>query len=347
MKIVSEQVLFDTDGNKIEAHGGSIITVNGKYYLYGENKEGVYGKNEKGRWLKWHSGIKLYSSIDLVSWKYEGYVQEATNDPWNPFFPSFIMDRPHIIFNKKTNKFVCWVKSSFDIFCNTGFSILIGDSLLNMEYKGMIFSKQGNVGDFDLFEDEGKGYVVMAVKDHMVLQELNDTYTDFGERFSNHLLFEKNYPPFVREAPCFFTRNGRKFIITSGTTGYYPNRTIGYDITDMHGEWKELGYTCVDDKKKNSFHSQFSSVFKHPTKDLYIAIGDRWINDPGIEQIDYEELFERVYEPQERGEEWDKLAKKLNSVSKEDLTKATYLWLPIQFDDKGNPYLVYKKEWEF
>ncbi|MBQ8356529.1 MAG: hypothetical protein IJX39_01840 [Clostridia bacterium] len=48
----------------------------------------------------------------------------------------------------------------------------------------------------------------------------------------------------TREAPAYFEHNGRKFIITSGTTGYFPNPTVGYDVTDLHGEWKDLGLTC-------------------------------------------------------------------------------------------------------
>lgn len=343
MLIESENVLLDTEGNKIEAHGGSIIQVGDTFYLYGESKEGITGKDLNGHWVKWHAGIKLYSSKDLKNWKYEGYVQEPSKESWNPFNPIFIMDRPHIIFNKKTNKFVCWVKSGYDIFCNTGFSILVGDSLLNMEYKGMIFHKEGNVGDFDLFEENGKGYIVVAMKNYVILSELNDDYTNWGEKSSKHL--QKTYPPFCREAPCFFRRNGRMFILTSGTTGYYPNRTIAYEITDLHGEWREIGYTCVDDKKSSSFHSQFSSVFKIPGKDQYIAIGDRWINDSGIEDIDFETLFEDVYKP-ERGPDWDAKVKKLNGVSKENVSLATYLWLPIQFNEKDEPYITFQKTWE-
>ncbi|UKI35159.1 MAG: hypothetical protein L6V93_13110 [Clostridiales bacterium] len=30
---------LDTEGKRIQAHGGSIMYTNGKYYLYGENKE--------------------------------------------------------------------------------------------------------------------------------------------------------------------------------------------------------------------------------------------------------------------------------------------------------------------
>lgn len=38
------QVWLDTNGNRIQAHGGSLIYLDGVYYWYGENKE----KNGQG-----------------------------------------------------------------------------------------------------------------------------------------------------------------------------------------------------------------------------------------------------------------------------------------------------------
>ena len=39
------RVWLDTNGNRIQAHGGSVIYINGTYYWYGENKEKTDGKN--------------------------------------------------------------------------------------------------------------------------------------------------------------------------------------------------------------------------------------------------------------------------------------------------------------
>ena len=33
------EVWLDTNGNRIHAHGGSVIFIDGTYYFYGENKE--------------------------------------------------------------------------------------------------------------------------------------------------------------------------------------------------------------------------------------------------------------------------------------------------------------------
>lgn len=42
------QVWLDTEGKRIQAHGGSVIYVDGSYYFYGENKEKTDGKMESG-----------------------------------------------------------------------------------------------------------------------------------------------------------------------------------------------------------------------------------------------------------------------------------------------------------
>ena len=34
---------YDTDGKRIQAHGGSIIFINDTFYWYGENKDGITG----------------------------------------------------------------------------------------------------------------------------------------------------------------------------------------------------------------------------------------------------------------------------------------------------------------
>ena len=39
------QKWLDTEGKPIQAHGGSILTVDGVFYWYGENKEKTDGKN--------------------------------------------------------------------------------------------------------------------------------------------------------------------------------------------------------------------------------------------------------------------------------------------------------------
>ena len=52
--------LLDTNGKRVQAHGGSIFYENGTYYFYGENKEyTTYGSDI------WTYGVRAYASRDL------------------------------------------------------------------------------------------------------------------------------------------------------------------------------------------------------------------------------------------------------------------------------------------
>lgn len=101
------QVWLDTEGKRIQAHGGSVIYVDGIYYWYGENKEFTDGTNDI-----WTYGIRFYRSNDLYNWEDLGLViPPDTEDEKSPLNPTNCMlDRPHIIYNKRTKKYVCWVK---------------------------------------------------------------------------------------------------------------------------------------------------------------------------------------------------------------------------------------------
>ena len=58
------QKWLDANGNLIQAHGGSVLFHEGKFYWYGENKE--HTTVETGLW---HQGVRCYSSTDLYNWQ--------------------------------------------------------------------------------------------------------------------------------------------------------------------------------------------------------------------------------------------------------------------------------------
>lgn len=101
------QVWLDTEGKRIQAHGGSVFYENGTYYWYGENKEYTTGKNGIWTW-----GIRCYTSTDLYNWEDKGLIiQPNLENEKSSLNPKTVMlDRPHIIYNKETKKYVCWMK---------------------------------------------------------------------------------------------------------------------------------------------------------------------------------------------------------------------------------------------
>lgn len=89
----------DTNGEHINAHGGGILYKEGTYYWYGEHK----GKDSKAR-----VGVTVYSSKDLYNWKNEGVALAVTNNPDSEITNGCVIERPKVIYNKKTGKYVMW-----------------------------------------------------------------------------------------------------------------------------------------------------------------------------------------------------------------------------------------------
>lgn len=92
----------DTDGNHINAHGGGILKYKGTWYWFGESR---LPGTEKDRT---NYGVGCYSSKDLVTWKNEGLALRVINDTTSLLQPGCVIERPKVLHNKKTGKFVMW-----------------------------------------------------------------------------------------------------------------------------------------------------------------------------------------------------------------------------------------------
>jgi hypothetical protein len=92
----------DDNGIHINAHGGGILFHEGVYYWFGEHKiEGPAGN-------KAHVGVHVYSSRDLYNWRDQGIALPVSDGPASPISRGCILERPKVIYNEQTGKFVMW-----------------------------------------------------------------------------------------------------------------------------------------------------------------------------------------------------------------------------------------------
>jgi len=98
----------DTRGEIINAHDGGIIFVNGKYYWYGLALRALGQDKGENNGAATTIGINLYSSKDLYEWKYEGVILTTSKNASSQLLSPMRLERPKIIYNKKTKKFVMW-----------------------------------------------------------------------------------------------------------------------------------------------------------------------------------------------------------------------------------------------
>lgn len=96
------QIWPDKEGKHINAHGGGIIYFNDTYYWFGEYR---LPRTEKD---KSRYGVSCYSSKDLMNWKNEGLALKVINDTASILNPGCVIERPKVIYNKMTGKFVMW-----------------------------------------------------------------------------------------------------------------------------------------------------------------------------------------------------------------------------------------------
>lgn len=336
------QVWLDTNGNRIHAHGGSIFVEDGIYYWYGENKE--FTDPDKNIW---HWGVRCYASTDLYNWEDKGLIiPPEPDDPNSSLHPSACMDRPHILYNQRTGKYVCWLK----IMGKDGTqseTVLTADHLLGPYTK----VREGlrplgmSAGDFDLaVAPDGKGYYFFErVHSETIIADLTDDYTNVTGYYSTH--FVRHRPPFTREGTAHFVRKDKHYLLTSGTTGYYPNPSEIAVADTWHGPYTVLGTPHPADPTRTSFHSQVSCVFKVPgKKDLYIALADRWVPE-GTDTLDYNVYGPVVEMLSDPDYPRDKIPMEvLASMPKENTRLADYVWLPISFEGDV-PRIDWKDEW--
>ena len=99
--ICSGAIWPDDKGVHINAHGGGVLYHEGTYYWYGENKSDSTSNAMVG--------VMCYSSPNLTDWKNEGVALAVErNDTASDIIQGCIIERPKVIYNEKTKKFVMW-----------------------------------------------------------------------------------------------------------------------------------------------------------------------------------------------------------------------------------------------
>jgi hypothetical protein len=91
------KVWRDVEGNPIQAHGGGILVFGNMYYWFGED-----------RTPDLHSSVACYSSTNLMDWKRQGVALWRRDLPKANRHRVFV-ERPKVIYNPRTKKFVMWM----------------------------------------------------------------------------------------------------------------------------------------------------------------------------------------------------------------------------------------------
>lgn len=346
---------LDTDGKPIQAHGGQVqkFTIDGqaKWYWIGEDKTDGYRPC---------GGIRMYVSEDLYHWKDEGVIlktMETMEDFDSPYFRNLyghlalkekekifvdldknncVIERPKMIYNKKTGKYVIWFHAdgrfagSREDYGKAKAGVAVGDSptgafrLLgsyklnyhndpNGDYGFDGWEKRGSVRDMNLFLDGDDAYVIYSSEGNRTtfVSKLNDEYTGLAtdrEKAVEGRDFTRNFVGEYREAHAMFRYKDKYYMINSGCTGWSPN-AARYAVADHPmGPWTDMGDPCADEGGGTTYDSQSTCVITlDEERGHFIYMGDRW--------------------------------------NEGDLGGSGYIWLPLEFTKKGEILLRRRENW--
>lgn len=250
------QIWQDVDGKDIQAHGGCILQYRDRFYWYGENKG---APNCPGRNRVDVIGISCYSSGNLVDWKYEGIVLKAEPDPESPLHFSKVVERPKVLYNEKTNRFVMWMHLDSPDYSFSGVGIAAAEQptgpfrLIRTTHPNRQESR-----DMTLYRDEdGAAYLIHA-KDWnktMNIARLNEAYTDLDGTYVSVMADQE------REAPALCKHGGLYYMVTSGCTGWAPNSALYAVSPHIMGHWKLIDNPCEGPDSRKTFFGQSSFLF--------------------------------------------------------------------------------------
>ena len=335
------ELWLDTEGKPIQAKFPRLYFGNGIYYWYGTDKSRSVCDMKY-----WHWGVRCYRSADLYNWEDMGaLIPPDLTDSQAVMSPANRLDRPHILHCPATGKYVCWFDG-----CSSQQATVLEADCFTGPYRVVnpaFFPLGMRFGDFDLVQNEDGRAFCYFNRPHkeLICAELTEDYTNFSGVYSTH--FPRISPPYVREAPAYFEYNQKHYLITSGTTAFYPNPSETAVADSYHGPFRELGNPHPEDKSMTSFHSQISQVFKVPgKKKLYIALADRWLPDEMAETYEHTEmLFNSWFNPDYEPHDPD-LEGGIEQSLVKNISNSRFVWLPLIFNG-DTPCIAWHSEWRW
>jgi beta-galactosidase len=255
----------DIQGDVINAHGGCVLYSRGTYYWFGEK-----------RGQRASEGVNVYSSKDLYNWKAEGLALAPENSPESDITRSCLMERPKVIYNEKTGKYVMWFHLELK---GQGYNaaraaVAISDNPTGPFKFLKSFRPNGNMSrDMTLFVDKDQSaYHIYSSRDNYDLRiaRLTDDY--LTPTTQDKLLFSQH-----REAPAIFRHNDLYYMVASGCTGWAPNKASVHVASSLWGPWEDKGDPMHGPDAATTFGGQ--STFILPVqgkKNKFIFMADRW-----------------------------------------------------------------------
>jgi hypothetical protein len=263
------EVWPDDRGQHIQAHGGGVLLHEGVYYWFGEDRS-----RDNPRRLR---AVACYSSTDLVHWTFRGQVLKMTGPP-EDFGRGWVLERPKVYYNAKTNKFVMYMHIDGQLKpTSPGYSVArVGVAVCDTvdgEYQFLksfrpLGRESRDIGQF--VDDDGSAYLIFEDRPAkgFHIAALSDDYLD------------------VERDVCLITSpleggaivhyDGLYYAVGSALTGWNPNPNKFAIAKKLEGPWSE--FKDIAPPETNTYGSQSTFMLKvvGTKKTSVILLADQW-----------------------------------------------------------------------
>ncbi len=255
------EVWPDDDGNHIQAHGGGILKIKNTYYWYGEQRRQGLDSNKRY--------VSCYSSKDLTNWKFRGDVVQMT-DPNNQG-SGWILERPKVYFNNKTNKYVMYFHLDNKTYKTASVGIAVSDkpdgNFVFVKSFRPLGHESRDIGQF--VDDDGKAYLIFEDRPYgFRIALLSEDYMDIEKEIC--------LIPEHMEGGAIVHFKGLYYAIGSALTGWNANPNKYATAPSLAGPWTEFKDIAPPETK--TYGSQSTLLLKvvgsKGTTVLYL--GDIW-----------------------------------------------------------------------
>jgi len=277
--MLNKSIWKDTEGNPINAHGGGMLLHNGIYYWFGEIKKGKTWLVPGQQWEDYRvpaGGISCYSSKNLMQWKYEGVTMPSIiGQPEHDLDTSKVVERPKVIYNKKTKKFVMWMHVDSNDYGYAQSGVAISDKPQGpYKYLGSVKPNGHESRDMTLYkDDDDKAYLIYSSESNSIMHVclLNDDY------LSPTSTYTRITSAHNREAPAVFKYNKKYYLITSDCTGWSPNPATYAMADSLLGEWTQMGNPCEGKSADSTFGAQSTYIIPVTgQQNTFLFMADVW-----------------------------------------------------------------------
>lgn len=345
----------DNTGVHVNAHGGGILEYNGTYYWFGENKSDTTSSAMVG--------VDVYSSKDLVNWTNEGVALAVSDDPESDITRGCVLERPKVIYNKKTGKFVMWFHLELK---GRGYSAARAGVAVSDSPTGPYeFIRSGRVNPgiwpIDLQSDEAQAK--LAELDYFKYDERHNPQAEkwwtpeWRADVEAGLMTKRDLEggQMARDMQLFVDTDGKAYHI------YSAEENLTLNIAELSDDY--LSHSGKYVRVAPAGHNEAPALFKKGDTYWMITSGctgwapnaARMFSAPNImgPWTQYEnpcrgEKAEITY----GGQSTYILPYGDNFIFMADIWRpkhpsdARYLWLPIQFDENSVPFLEFMEKWD-